>query len=126
MCSACAAAARRCHRASHGLGGQLPSTGSTRARALAPRQASAPRRSGPDLGAITGLRHPLWAARYAPGMSSDAGLGAAVAAVYPIAQIRGCAWIERVASRLARIETAGRVCWLKLDGYGRGIDEIEA
>lgn len=59
-------------------------------------------------------------------MSSDAALGAAVAAVYPITPIRGCAWIEQVASRLARIETASRVCWLKLDGYGRGIDELEA
>jgi Ser/Thr protein kinase RdoA (MazF antagonist) len=65
-------------------------------------------------------------ARYARGVSSDAALGAAVAAVYPIAPIRGCAWIERVASQLARIETVGRVCWLKLDGYGRGIVELEA
>ena len=64
--------------------------------------------------------------RYARGVSSDAALGAAVAAVYPIAPVRGCAWIERVASRLARIETADRVCWLKLGGYGRGIDELEA
>jgi Ser/Thr protein kinase RdoA (MazF antagonist) len=59
-------------------------------------------------------------------VSSDAALDAAVAAVYPIAPIRGCAWVERVASRLARIETANRTYWLKLDGYRRGVDELEA
>jgi Ser/Thr protein kinase RdoA (MazF antagonist) len=59
-------------------------------------------------------------------VASDADLGAAVAAAYPIAPLRDCAWIDRVASRLARIETAGRVCWLKLGGHGRGIDELEA
>jgi hypothetical protein len=75
---------------------------------------------------MSGFGIPVEPARHARGVSIDPALGAAVAAVYPIAPIRGCAWIERVASRTARIETAGRVCWLKLDGYGRGIDELEA
>lgn len=75
---------------------------------------------------MPGLRHPCGPARYARGVSSDVALGAAVAAAYPIAPIRGCAWVERVASQLARIETASCVYWLKLDGYRRGIDELEA
>jgi Ser/Thr protein kinase RdoA (MazF antagonist) len=59
-------------------------------------------------------------------VASDARLGAAVTAVYPIAPVRRCAWIERVASRVARIETPRRACWLKFDRYGRSIDELEA
>lgn len=84
-----------------------------------------PPRAGVSGQSDAGIGIPV-ARRYARGVSSDAALGAAVAAVYPIAPIRGCAWVERVASRLARIETANRVCWLKLDGYRRGIDELEA
>jgi len=61
------------------------------------------------------------------GVAMDEALGAAVATAYRIAPVRACARLDRVASSVARVETADRVYWLKLViGAARSLDELEA